>query len=396
MASISARKNRAGTVSYRVQYRKDGKMRQETFPTMKGAHEFSALLDRVGPDAAREVRLARLKRTVGIPTLQEWTEEYLAADSGWLTGVTDATREGYQQIARRTFLPSLGPLPLDAISKQDVAKWVAWQERQPSARNPKTPVSAKSVKNYHSVLSAVLKAAQEAGHVASNPAHRVKLTRGRKIDMVLITEAEFYRIHDHMPPHYRPLAEFLVHTGMRWGEATALTWGDIDESAPVHTARITKAWKRGVGGVPVLGTPKTQKSIRTVALWAELVKIMGERGPADQLVFRGMEGGRMWSERFHKSAWNPAVEQVNRETPPLGKYPRVHDLRHAQASWLIADGAPLPYIQARLGHEKITTTVDTYGHLLPDAHEQLSRMASRRMRPVEPVELQALSVGGPH
>lgn len=34
---------------------------------------------------------------------------------------------------------------------------------------------------------------------------------------------------------------------------------------------------------------------------------------------------------------------------------------------LIARGVPLPYIQQRLGHEKITTTVGTYGHLTPDA-----------------------------
>jgi integrase len=31
---------------------------------------------------------------------------------------------------------------------------------------------------------------------------------------------------------------------------------------------------------------------------------------------------------------------------------------------LIAGGAPLPHIQARLGHESITTTIDTYGHLV--------------------------------
>lgn len=34
-------------------------------------------------------------------------------------------------------------------------------------------------------------------------------------------------------------------------------------------------------------------------------------------------------------------------------------------AWLVAGGAPLPHIQARLGHESITTTIDTYGHLLP-------------------------------
>uniref|UniRef100_UPI0035632836 tyrosine-type recombinase/integrase n=1 Tax=Actinotalea sp. TaxID=1872145 RepID=UPI0035632836 len=54
---------------------------------------------------------------------------------------------------------------------------------------------------------------------------------------------------------------------------------------------------------------------------------------------------------------------------PIGKRPRVHDCRHSHASWLIAQGRPLPYIQRRLGHEKITTTVGTYGHLMPDAQQ---------------------------
>lgn len=47
----------------------------------------------------------------------------------------------------------------------------------------------------------------------------------------------------------------------------------------------------------------------------------------------------------------------------LRKSPRVHDLRHTCASWLIQAGRPLPAIQAHLGHENITTTVNVYGHL---------------------------------
>ncbi|MFD6195709.1 tyrosine-type recombinase/integrase [Mycobacteriaceae bacterium NPDC060252] len=43
--------------------------------------------------------------------------------------------------------------------------------------------------------------------------------------------------------------------------------------------------------------------------------------------------------------------------------PRIHDLRHTCASWLIQAGVPLPVIQQHLGHESIQTTVDVYGHL---------------------------------
>ena len=47
----------------------------------------------------------------------------------------------------------------------------------------------------------------------------------------------------------------------------------------------------------------------------------------------------------------------------LSKRPRIHDLRHTCASWLIQAGRPLPAIQQHLGHESITTTVGTYGHM---------------------------------
>jgi outer membrane protein OmpA-like peptidoglycan-associated protein len=47
---------------------------------------------------------------------------------------------------------------------------------------------------------------------------------------------------------------------------------------------------------------------------------------------------------------------------------RIHDLRHTFASLLINQGENLKYIQTQLGHSSITTTVDRYGHLMPEAH----------------------------
>ena len=47
----------------------------------------------------------------------------------------------------------------------------------------------------------------------------------------------------------------------------------------------------------------------------------------------------------------------------LAKKPRVHDLRHTNASWLIQAGVPLTVVQRHLGHESIQPTSDRYGHL---------------------------------
>ena len=56
---------------------------------------------------------------------------------------------------------------------------------------------------------------------------------------------------------------------------------------------------------------------------------------------------------------------------------RFHDLRHTYASLLIAQGAHPKYIQAQLGHASIQTTLDRYGHLMPEMHEPEARKLDR-------------------
>jgi integrase len=48
---------------------------------------------------------------------------------------------------------------------------------------------------------------------------------------------------------------------------------------------------------------------------------------------------------------------------------RFHDLRHYYASTLIASGADIKVVQARLRHASASTTLNVYGHLMPDADE---------------------------
>lgn len=403
MASVLPRRTSTGSVSWRVQGRNSARqMRQETFLDETAARQFGNLVDSVGWDAAVAVRNARQDRDVRIPTLRQFTEVYLDPTSGHLSGITEATREGYRQIAERSFLRVIGDLPVDAITKLDVARWVTWQEAQPSSRTPDTTVAAKTIKNYHGVLSAILAAAVEVHRLDSNPARGTRLTRGQRVGITFLTRDEFNVVLHFVPDYYKPLALFLAGTGMRWGEATALTWADLDLRAKVPTARVDKAWKKGVSG-PVLGPPKTKRSNRTISLWPELVQALGQPGPGGDLVFVGVAARkRMWSERFHETAWRPAVAAANDPAAcaaagfqPIGKRPRVHDLRHTHASWLIAAGAPLPYVQARLGHENISTTVDTYGHLLPDAHVQMAAIMSEAMSNVLPTvtPLSALAAG---
>ena len=67
---------------------------------------------------------------------------------------------------------------------------------------------------------------------------------------------------------------------------------------------------------------------------------------------------RAW---FRRQVWEPALAQAG-----LGFHVRVHDLRHAHASWLLSGGADLQSVKDRMGHARLTTT-EQYLHTLPHA-----------------------------
>ena len=64
-----------------------------------------------------------------------------------------------------------------------------------------------------------------------------------------------------------------------------------------------------------------------------------------------------------------------------------HDLRHYLASLLIASGADIKTVQARMRHASARTTLDTYGHLWPDADEStrsaIGAVIAKRINSVE-------------
>ncbi|MEP7177718.1 MAG: site-specific integrase [Pseudonocardiales bacterium] len=79
---------------------------------------------------------------------------------------------------------------------------------------------------------------------------------------------------------------------------------------------------------------------------------------------------RRW---FAQYIWKPAVT-----TAGLDFNVRVHDLRHAHASWLLAGGADIQTVKERLGHGSLRTT-EKYLHTLPD-HDDTALDALRRTR----------------
>lgn len=362
---------RNGEVTWQVRFRVDGKPNpvKETFETQREAEKFAALVERVGGTAARATRRTGEDSVRTMPTLATWLETHLSQLSA---SATPGTVAEYRRMAARTWLPRLGALPLDAITRAAVVDWVGWQ-RQQVARGGK-PYSPKSIANAHGLLSTVLQSAVDAEVIVRNVAKGVPMPSDvEREDMTILTENEATAVLDALPEYWRPLVATLLGTGLRWGEATALQPGDLDLDGPTPVLRVTRAWKKDAAGV-YLGAPKTRRGRRTVALPEWLVPILRAQAAgkgADDLLFTGKQGGRVQAQHFRERVWSPALERSG-----IGKRPRVHDLRHTHASWMIASGIDLLTLQHRIGHESLKTTGDTYGHLMPDAHARSARHAS--------------------
>ncbi|MEE6139839.1 site-specific integrase [Mycobacterium sp. 050128] len=367
MASIRERDRKDGSRYWAVLYTLNGKQTSSSFNDQGEALDFQNLANRLGPAKAIEVWRTR-QQTDGGHTVGSWCSHYIEH----LTGVNQATRTKYRAYVTNDIAPSaIGPLPLSTLGNHDVAAWL----------NALTG-SAKTAANKHGFLAGALNAAMRARHITANPCDGNRLRRDEPTEMVFLTQHEFGLLLSSVTEPWQPLVEFLVASGARWGEASALKPTDINVAE--GTVDIKRAWRYVSGEGYQLGPTKTRRSTRTIDVSTSTLSKLDLSG---EWVFtnsgRGGRGadGPVRAHNFNPNVWVPAVGRAR--DGGLIKRPRVHDLRHTNASWLIQASVPLPVIQRHLGHESIQTTVDRYGHLDRRSSRVIAEVVGKALKPKE-------------
>ena len=156
---------------------------------------------------------------------------------------------------------------------------------------------------------------------------------------------------------------------LRRAELCGLRWSAVDLDAGrltvLHT--VTAVAHRRVGG-----TPKTERGIRAVDL--DLKTVMALRAHRSAQLEQRMLVGPGWRDEgwvfamVDGRSWHPDVvsRAFERLVVSTG-LPRVrlHDLRHAHASHLLAAGANVKVVSERLGHASVAFTLDVYAHVMP-------------------------------
>jgi integrase len=171
------------------------------------------------------------------------------------------------------------------------------------------------------------------------------------------TTEQVWQLYELFPERMRLAVVLGAFVGLRLSEACGLRVEDIDFLRGVvfpkiqYPARPLKT-KISKTPVPVPASLIAQCSVQISAYGRYETILTGE-------------------DERQLSTWaiERAMRKARRQVKGLPAGFRYHDLRHYFASLLIADGADVKTVQARLRHASAKTTLDTYGHIWPDRDE---------------------------
>lgn len=241
-------------------------------------------------------------------------------------------------------------------------------------------LSPGTVSNVLNPVQAFYRWAIDRDELAYNPSERIDLPGDDSKRPTRIASAvEAATLLAALQSGDRPVWATAFYAGLRRGELQALRCCDIDLGASL--IRVERGWDQEEGAID----PKSHSSRRSVPLLAVLRDYLDEHLLRTEREGEDLVFGRTARQAFvastidtrAKRAWDAAnasehetAEEAERE-PVLLAPITLHECRHTFASLLIDAGANPKAIQTFMGHSKIQTTFDTYGHLLPGSHDEV-------------------------
>lgn len=220
--------------------------------------------------------------------------------------------------------------------------------------------------DFHHHLKAAVLDAIDDGLLKSDPTRKV-IIKGKepaKKNSKFLSQFQLQALLRHLTLGDKPNWDWFIllvcKTGMRFSEALALTPGDFD--FPMQKVKISKTWsyKRAEGGFGKTKNISSQRTIQIDAVLAEQLSTLTLGLPADEPIFV--------SRRVFNSTVNNRLVVLCK----MADVPRitVHCLRHTHASLLIFAGVSIASIAKRLGHASVTTTQETYLHIIQELENQ--------------------------
>ena len=211
---------------------------------------------------------------------------------------------------------------------------------------------------HHQIKGAILDAVDE-GLIPRDPTRKV-IIKGKQPRIKKMKYLNQFELHAMLADldlgdeaSWDWLILLIAKTGLRFSEALGLTPDDFDFAH--QTLSVSKTWDYKNGGG--FSRTKNESSVRKVQLdWQLIMQLSGllKNLPHDKPIF------------VHGKVYNSTANDVlarhckNVDVPVIS----IHGLRHTHASLLLFAGVSIASVSRRLGHASMTTTQETYLHVI--------------------------------
>ncbi|MEG2037623.1 MAG: site-specific integrase [Ruthenibacterium sp.] len=312
--------------------RGDGKQHYKSFtaPTRKEAEYLAAQFEVTQRDTRGSARGITLKAAMDV---------YIKDRMNVLSPTTIASYKKYQ----RNYYKKLENRYVGDITAQDAQRLI---NDSSAGRSPKT------VREIYSFFCSVMR------QYSDTFSPRVNLPPKVRHEMNIPTEdkiAEMYRLSRGTPLGTAILISALC--GLRRGEICALTYADVD--AEKNTITVNKSLAKAFDGAWVLKPPKSYAGTRTIAVDKSIIDsiMRDDATPADRVCPIAPDG---------------ITKSFIKLRNQIGADVRFHDLRHYNASIMLALGIPDKYAMERLGQSTPGVIKNVYQHIIDSKRQSVS------------------------
>lgn len=299
--------------------------------------------------------------------LGDWLDRWL--DTAVKPARSLRTYETYRSIIAKHLKPHLGHHVIGKLRPDHLEAYYTGRK-----------LAQKTLENHQNVLSGALKVAVHYKMVRDNVASLVMNKPRAKDDHEKIQEQcweideakAFLSVAKAAGPQQAAFYHLALESGARKGELCGFKWSDLDlESGKITVIRqLTKRWP-----VPIFGPPKNKKP-RTIDLSQEALGLLRKQkaAQAEMKLLTGssyQDHGLIFA--YEQPPFGMPLSANNlgqREFSKLVKAAKVrpitiHGLRHTAATLMLKEGIPIKVVSERLGHKKVSITMDIYAHALP-------------------------------
>lgn len=300
--------------------------------------------------------------------LQRWMDDVIAVKARPLS------IRSYEYLIRNHITPTLGHIALTKLTPQDVQTLMR--------QKIEGGLAASTVLDIRSCLRAALNQAMKWELVGRNVATLTTPPRDSVYKPVILSTEQCIRFIEAVRGHRLEALYLTALTlGLRRGEVLALRWSDID--IPNSVLRVSASMMQK-DGKSVITETKTRAGVRTLPLPEFLAEALAahsdrqsiERGVAGKewkehtLVFPSPDGSPLPGPAMYNQ-FKVILQRAN--LPDM----RFHDLRHACASLLAANGVHPRVAMEILGHSNIAMTQNIYTHILDVSKREVATMLDR-------------------